>query len=152
MLTVISVSVSETVALTATLMKECLIRLLRKLESEQETVLPMLAAAADPRLAPALEAILTRPADELGVDRLAELSGMSRSAFSHHFTSVMGVAPHEFLIERRLSAAARLLLETDLPVKTVAGRVGFKSRSHFSHAFKGRYGDNPASYRKAAER
>ena len=34
-----------------------------------------------------------------------------------------------------------------LPVKTVAARVGYASRSHFSRAFKAAYGVDPTAFR-----
>lgn len=139
-----------TSTLRTILMKECLVHVLRRLYERKDTNLQWLAAIFDPRLAPALLAILSRPADPLNVASLAELSGMSRSSFSHHFTVTLGIPPHEFLSERRLERAARLLVHTNLPVKTVAGRVGFKSRSHFSHAFRTRFGIDPLGYRHAA--
>ena len=53
----------------------------------------------------------------------------------------------DFLKEVRLRRAAHLLRATDLPVKTVAARVGFASRSYFSRAFKAFTGHDPAGYR-----
>jgi AraC-like DNA-binding protein len=49
-----------------------------------------------------------------------------------------------------MQRAAKLLATTDLPVKAVAGRVGYRSRSHFSRAFKARYGVDPAGFRTGA--
>ncbi len=49
----------------------------------------------------------------------------------------------------RLRRAERLLAETKLPVKSVAARVGYASRSHFSRAFKAAFGIDPAAYRTA---
>jgi transcriptional regulator GlxA family with amidase domain len=46
-----------------------------------------------------------------------------------------------------LRRAAQLLTATDLPVKTIAFRVGFDSRSYFSRAFKDFSGVDPAGYR-----
>ena len=40
-----------------------------------------------------------------------------------------------------------MLNDTDLPVKTIAARVGFASRSHFSRAFKNFSGIDPAHFR-----
>ncbi len=46
-----------------------------------------------------------------------------------------------------LCAAGGLAALSDLPVKTVAARAGFASRSHFSRAFKAFAGADPAGYR-----
>jgi len=46
-----------------------------------------------------------------------------------------------------LCAAGGLAALSGLPVKTVAARAGFASRSHFSRAFKASAGADPAGYR-----
>jgi len=56
----------------------------------------------------------------------------------------------DFVKETRLHRAAELLKKSDLPIKTVAGRVGFSSRSHFSRAFTGYFGRSPVHYRQSA--
>ncbi len=45
---------------------------------------------------------------------------------------------------------AHLLLSTDLPVKTIAYRVGYSSRSYFSRAFRATMDVDPATYRITA--
>lgn len=40
-----------------------------------------------------------------------------------------------------------MLGRCELPVKTVAAKVGYSSRSHLSRAFKGAYGTDPTAYR-----
>ena len=72
---------------------------------------------------------------------------MSRAKFAERFKEAFGRTAMAFLKELRLSRAARLLETTDLPVKSVAARVGFSSRSHFSRAFKAAMHLEPAAYR-----
>jgi AraC-like DNA-binding protein len=55
----------------------------------------------------------------------------------------------EFLARVRLARAAQLLAATELPVKMVAGRVGYLSRSSFTRAFLARHGVGPRAYRAA---
>jgi AraC-like DNA-binding protein len=137
-------------ALAETLMKQCLIAVLRRLFERRDRRLPWMAAAEDPRLAAAVEAVLDHPERVGGVEGLAELAGMSRSAFSAHFSGTFGRTPHEFLTESRLRRAARFLETTALPVKTIASRIGYRSRSNFTRAFKAMYGVNPNAYRQGA--
>ena len=75
---------------------------------------------------------------------------MSRSVFAARFAGALGRAPIEFLTELRLARAARILAGTDLPVKTVARRVGYSSRSSFTRAFLARHGLAPMAFRSAA--
>ncbi len=54
---------------------------------------------------------------------------------------------HEDLTARRLTAAAELLTQGSIPVRQVAGRVGYRQPSHFARAFRRRYGVSPSTYR-----
>ncbi len=137
-------------ALAEALMKQCLIVLLRRHVASGHCQAPWLAALEQPRLGPALNAMLDAPEAPHSLESLAERAGMSRAAFAERFRATFERSPMAFLRDLRLRGAARLLAETDLPVKTVAGRVGFASRSHFSRAFKASFGTDPAAYRAAA--
>jgi transcriptional regulator GlxA family with amidase domain len=96
--------------------------------------------------------MMDRPSAPFTLEGLAEIAGMSRAAFAERFKQAFERTPMEFLRDVRLRLAARLLTTSDLPVKTVAGRVGFASRSHFSRAFKAYAGRDPAAYRAAKSR
>jgi transcriptional regulator GlxA family with amidase domain len=56
----------------------------------------------------------------------------------------------DFVREIRLRGAARLLKQTKDPIKTIAARMGYSSRSNFSHAFSEFFGVAPAEYRSGA--
>ena len=141
-----------TKALAETLMKQCLFYVLRRLAERKDRRLPWLSVAENPKLGAAVEVMLTHPERGHSVEDLADLAGMSRSAFSAHFVRAFGQSPHGFLIERRLRQAARFLDTTELPIKTIAGKIGYKSRSNFSRAFKAKYGVDPLAYRQGAGR
>jgi|TARA_B110001469_G_C9640299_1_gene321916 AraC-like DNA-binding protein len=137
-----------TIALTSTLMKQCLILLLRRLHEQQDWRIPWLSVLNNPRLEGPLRAMLDAPEKNHRVEDLAELAFMSRSSFTEHFTKTFGQPPHDFLTNYRLRRAAQLLTTSELPIKNVADKVGYQSRSSFSRAFKTMYGQDPASYRK----
>ncbi len=141
-----------TKALAETLMKQCLVYVLRRLAERQDRRLPWLSVAENPKLGAALEIMLSQPERGHSVEDLAELAGMSRSSFSAHFARAFGQSPHGFLMANRLRQAARLLATTELPIKTIAGKIGYKSRSNFSRAFKAKYGVDPLAYRQGAGR
>ena len=141
-----------TKALADVLMKECLITLLRRHCESGECHAPWLAALEHPRLGKAVSAMLDRPDSLFTLERLAGIAGMSRAAFAEHFRNAFGRTPMDFLKRIRLRRAGELLATTDLPVKTIAARVGFSSRSYFSRAFKAHAGTDPAAYRAASSR
>ena len=68
-------------------------------------------------------------------------------SFTESFSKVFGRSVGDLLRETRLRKGAHLLRTTDLPVQSVAHRVGFSSRSHFSRAFTAEFGKGPAEFR-----
>jgi transcriptional regulator GlxA family with amidase domain len=94
-----------------------------------------------------IAAVSDRPEADHTLQSLADIAGMSRATFAEHFRKAFGRTPMDHLKEVRLRRAARYLAATDLPVKTVAARVGFDSRSYFSRAFKAFAGIDPAGFR-----
>lgn len=109
----------------------------------------LLAAAADARIAAALRTIHTRFEEELDVDLLAREAGMSRSRFIERFKAVVGEAPHAYLVRHRIGMAQQMLARR-MPVKTVAGRVGYATASAFVRKFKEVVGVSPAAWGQAA--
>ena len=137
-----------TKVLAEMLMKQCMIALLRgQSETSGECFVPWLAALGDRALGRALAAMLDAPEANHTLESLGEIAGMSRGIFAERFKEAFGRTPIDCLREIRLRRAALLLTATDLPVKTIASRVGFDSRSYFSRAFKDFAGIDPAGYR-----
>jgi AraC-like DNA-binding protein len=129
------------------LMNAGLIEIFRLLCGGTECRLPWLDALEDPQLAPALGALLAHPEADHSVDSLARLAAMSRSTFADTFRRCFGNTPMAFLRDIRLQRGAELLRDTKLPVDTVARRVGFGGRSHFSRAFQAKFGEPPSTFR-----
>ena len=134
-------------AVTESLMKLCLVTLLRRHLLGHGSESPFFVALHDRRLAQAVSAIVERPAASHTVASLAEVAGMSRSAFAERFARAFGRSPIDFVQAVRLRHAAHLLRTTALPVKVIAGAVGYASRSHFSRAFSAFYEADPLTFR-----
>ena len=60
----------------------------------------------------------------------------------------MGEPPLEYIARWRMTKAAELLRESDLPMGSVAERAGYHSEAAFSRAFKRHQGQAPATYRR----
>jgi AraC family transcriptional regulator, activator of mtrCDE len=134
-------------AMCEALLRRCVIWLLRRCFDRPSCRLPWLAPLEDTRLARALAAMNERPQHCFTLAELAELAGMSRSVFAARFANAVGASPIEVLKALRLARAAELLTRTDLPVKGIAARVGYASRSSFTRAFCARHGRPPADFR-----
>lgn len=137
--------------LQGAIMTQLLVHLFRQLALRPRSQLTWLNALDDTRLSTAIDRIMENPAAPHSVDSLAELSHMSRSAFSKHFLDAFKVTPMQLVTHMRLERASKMLTGSSLPVKSVASRCGFASRSHFSHLFKKHCGLTPNEFRSIGQ-
>jgi len=86
--------------------------------------------------------------DDFGVTEMAHEAGLSPHHFSRCFKNTLGLTPHQYVLQRRMEVALKLLNETILPVSEIALTVGFSNQSHFTQAFKRHTGTTPATSRK----
>ncbi|MFC5033711.1 MULTISPECIES: helix-turn-helix domain-containing protein [Streptomyces] len=70
-------------------------------------------------------------------------------ALTRHFTEQLGISPGRWLLDRRIAATRALLEETDLPVETIARRVGLSSAVNLRRRFHEALRTTPAAYRRA---
>lgn len=121
----------------------------------QSQVLPdahrgWLKAARDPQIGRAIVAIHRDPAAGWSVEALAQVAGMSRSAFAARFTSLVGTPAMQYLTEWRMNLARRILRETALPIATIAADLGYQSEPAFNRAFKRVFDTTPGQARRAS--
>lgn len=90
--------------------------------------------------------------ETVGLDDLAIVLGLSRSAASRAVRAATGRSLPELLTSARLTTAQALLSETDLPMIDVALRSGFSDRSHFHRCFRSAFGRSPGQWRRLRER
>ncbi len=107
-------------------------------------------ALNDPAISAALRAIHGEPARRWTVDDLGSRAGLSRAAFARRFGALTGRPPLAYLTWWRMIVAARLLRESDVPLRAVAERVGYSSEFAFANAFKREHGVAPGRFRRGA--
>jgi AraC-like DNA-binding protein len=84
----------------------------------------------------------------LALEEFAKLSHRSLSTFKRDFQKYYHQSPGKWLLQKRLDYSAVLLKNPALNVSQVAFDCGFEALSHFSRAFKEKFGVSPANYRK----
>ncbi|MCO5973297.1 helix-turn-helix transcriptional regulator [Actinoallomurus soli] len=88
-----------------------------------------------------------RPAAPWRIEDLAAQVGLCRATLARRFTALTGQPPMAYLTWWRMTTAARLLRESEMPLGAIARQVGYGSPYAFSHAFKRRFGLPPGLYR-----
>ena len=86
------------------------------------------------------------------IHELAAMVSLSGSRLAHLFRDEMNTSIRSYVVEQRLKAAARFLVQTDERISQIAYSVGFNDISNFNHSFKRRFGMSPGQYRKAHDR
>jgi AraC family transcriptional regulator len=79
---------------------------------------------------------------------VAKEVGISYFHFSRAFKQSIGTSPTNYIAERRIERAKKLMQETDLPISEIAIRSGFSSQSHFTTSFRRFAKVTPKSFRK----
>lgn len=103
---------------------------------------------ADPVVRAAVAWLRTRAAGAAPLEECARAAGVSLRTLQARCSKFLGHGPAEELLRLRLEHAARLLAETDLPLKAVAHRTGFASASYLCTAFSRERGMTPGAWRK----
>ena len=85
--------------------------------------------------------------DEIDEKQVAYLSGYSFAMFSRLFSILTDMTLSEYIRNRRLSEAARLLRETDKKIIDIAMNYGYESPDSFTTAFKNIHGYTPSEVR-----
>jgi AraC-like DNA-binding protein len=84
----------------------------------------------------------------LTIHDYARLCGRSLASFRRDFEHQFHSSPGKWLLTKRLEYARYLLETTDKQINEIIDSTGFKNRSHFSKAFKERYGRSPKHFQQ----
>ena len=107
-------------------------------------------AVEDPAVARVIRTIRKRACGPLTIAELVTASGLSRWQMEERFRRLVGRSIRDDILEVRLAEARRLVTMTDLPLKIIAPRAGFRSIAYMTTVFRRHFGTTPAALRAAA--
>lgn len=90
--------------------------------------------------------------ERIPVQSLAHEVFASKFHFHRLFRKITGSTVHQYILNRKLSEASKMLLESPYPIAFIADKIGFESHEGFCRAFKNRLGVSPSLYRKTGQR
>ncbi|HLZ64696.1 MAG TPA: AraC family transcriptional regulator [Aliidongia sp.] len=90
-------------------------------------------------------------AGDMALKDVAAECGLSVSHFSRAFRETVGLAPHKWLLHRRIEAAKALIKAGRLSLSEVAIASGFADQSHFTRVFSTIVGVTPGVWRRCCE-
>ena len=103
-------------------------------------------------LSPVLNYIDRNFSTDFPLTDLARIAGVTPQHLCRVFREMMSMRPNEYLTQRRLQEAKRLIEQNEISVSEVAKRSGFPNASYFSTVFKRYEGITPIEYKKRVKK
>ncbi|MDA3963394.1 MAG: AraC family transcriptional regulator [Planctomycetota bacterium] len=89
---------------------------------------------------------------EVSIDELAALAGLSSSHLHAQFRTSLGLTPHQYLIQQRMQAARHLLVTSLDSVGAIAASVGYANPESFCRTFRKHHQQTAVAYRRSHTR
>lgn len=118
----------------------------------QFTVTPVAPAVGDDPLGPVLDWMVEHLDEPLTVPQMARLAAMSPRSFARRFKDLTGTSPVRWLQHQRIARAQELLEVSDLPIESIAARVGLGTAANLRQHFRRVTATTPAAYRQRFRR
>lgn len=104
-------------------------------------------AIDDPHVATAVRFIREFACDGIGIEDVVAHVPLSRSTLQRRFRKALGHTVHDEILRVRLRRVHELLVDSELPLESVADKAGFAHRQYLGEIFKARTGYTLAQYR-----
>ncbi|MFN7943806.1 MAG: AraC family transcriptional regulator [Blastocatellia bacterium] len=99
------------------------------------------------RLRQVFDYIEARLAENLTLNELAAVAGLSSSHFKVLFREATGLSPHQYVIRQRVERARNLLGASELSISRIALEAGFAHQSHLARHMQRMLGVSPGALR-----
>jgi AraC family transcriptional regulator len=91
-------------------------------------------------------------AENVSIDDLAGVAGLSACHFARMFKQSTGMTPHQHVLNSRVAKAKGLLLDTSATLAEVASLSGFYDQAHLTRCFRRFVGTTPANFARHVSR
>ncbi len=122
-----------------------IILLLYKMNSP--VILEIMQNLFTPRLVSFKDVIVSHLFSPLTIADLAGLTNHSLASFKREFKKIYNNSPANYIKNKRLEKAAQMLKVSEYSISDIAYDCAFQNITHFSRAFKAKYGSTPSDYR-----
>ena len=130
-----------------TLFDAAVLRVIRLATNASETSCGARQALAPVKLRRVKNFIEAHLHEELDLQALADVAGLSRFHFSRAFQQTTGFSPYLFVTRTRIEQAKVALAETNTSIAAIARDHGYNSAAQFSSAFRKVTGVSPRAWR-----
>lgn len=131
------------------LLKSELLKLLWILSNNGEITKSSFAVSADvDGLKPAIQYITENYKENITIEKLSELSHLSKSYFMNRFKQYFSIGAMEYIIQLRIKSACEALQNSNKTITQISSECGFNNLSNFNRQFKKTVGCTPKEYRK----
>lgn len=86
--------------------------------------------------------------EAIELEKLAEISCLSKDHFIRLFKKELGTTPLQYINQKKIEKAQLLLISEELAVKEIAFQLAFEDYSYFNRLFKKITGVTPQEYRR----
>ncbi|MGF1525156.1 MAG: AraC family transcriptional regulator [Leptolyngbyaceae cyanobacterium] len=124
------------------------VHLLREYSTAQPCVALYDGGLGDRKLLQVSDYIREYLDQDIKLEDLANLVGISQFHFSRLFKQSMGISPHQYVVQQRVERAQQLLKGSAMAIAEIALQCGFNSQSHLGKSFRKLTGTTPNAYRK----
>lgn len=87
-----------------------------------------------------------------GVPALLRLANFSHAQLCRLMRKHAGITPQQYIMDLRMNLAYELISNSDMDIGMIADKVGYASQSHFTAAFRRKFGQTPVLVRKLADK
>ncbi len=120
---------------------------LRPADERQRAPVAARTGLASAKLTEAVSLMEANLGEPLPTEEIAQLVGVSRRQLERLFKQHLDQLPSRYYAELRLARARRLLQQTSQSILQIGLGCGFSSGSHFSNAYRTRFGRTPREER-----